>query len=292
MNTYRLSGRFTPIGIIAGIACGLAAGLPLAFIYAWGIIRIPEAKLASITTLAYGAALGAAVAFGARWGKVRNAQVGGFIAFWVAAASLYVSWAFWIKDVFHTFANQELRAVGLMQHPNALWRIIRFVNQYGTWGLSSGSATKGTELWVIWALEATAVLVIAMLAAVSVLKLQPFCETCQIWCTSTEKLCLLPVSDVAQTKLLLQQHDLSFLQKLGAGDKKTTNLGAELHSCPNCRELNTLTLRQTFIQQRKFGSPGVKVVTLANKLLVSRLEADTFRQTAQGIKQLSKAAHA
>jgi hypothetical protein len=102
----------------------------------------------------------------------------------------------------------------------------------------------------------------------------------------------LPVGDVAQTKLLLQQHDLSFLQKLGAGDKKTTNLGAELHSCPNCRELNTLTLRQTFIQQRKFGSPGVKVVTLANKLLVSRLEADTFRQTAQGIKQLSKAAHA
>ena len=291
MNTYKLSGRLTVIGVVASIVAGLAAGLPLAFIYAWGIIRIPEVKLASITTLAYGAALGGAMAFGARWGKVRNAKVGAALAIACAAASLYCSWAFWVKDVFHTFAHQELSASGLMQNPHALWKLIKYVNQYGTWGMSSGSATKGTELWVIWGLEAAVVLGTSALAAVTVLRLQPFCENCQLWCTATEKLCLLPVSDVAQTKLLLQQHDLSFLQKLGGGDKKTTNLSAELHSCPNCHELNTLTLRQTFIQPRKFGSPAVKVVTLATQLLVSRLEADTFRQTAQGMKQLSKAAH-
>jgi len=33
---------------------GLAAGFPLAFVYAWGIIQIDEQKMAAIATLVYG----------------------------------------------------------------------------------------------------------------------------------------------------------------------------------------------------------------------------------------------
>lgn len=291
-RAYKHSGRLTVTGVVASIVAGLAAGFPLAFIYAWGVIRIPEAKLSCIATMVYGGLLGAAVGLAAKWGRVRNAQVGALVAVCTAAGSLYWSWAFWVQNVFLTFAHKELSALALMQRPQVLWGLIKFINRIGTWGMSAGSPTKGTELWVIWALEAATVLAIAALAAAALVQVQPFCEACQLWCSASEKLCLLPVVDLAQTRLLLDQHDLSFLQKLGPGNVKTTHLSAELHSCPNCRELNTLTLRQTFVQPRKFGSPAVKVADLTTKLMVSRQEADAFRHTAENLKQLSKAAPA
>jgi len=105
-------------------------------------------------------------------------------------------------------------------------------------------------------------------------------DPCQLWCSESEKLCLSPASNLAQTRLQLAQHDPSFLQKLGAGNKNGIHLSAELHSCPKCRELNTLTLRQTSVPQ-----------SIADKLLVSRAEAELFRRTAAGLKQLSKATH-
>ena len=291
-NVYKHSGRFTLIGIIASVIAGLAAAVPLAFVYAWGIIQIPEVKLACIATIFYGGLLGAATGFGAKLGKVRNVKIAALEAICTAAVSLYCSWAFWVRNIFHTLAHTEFSAVAIMQSPHKLWDLMKLINDVGTWGMSAGSPTKGTELWVIWGLEGATVLISAALAAVAVINMQPFCEACQLWCSATEKLCLLPISDIGQIKLLLEQYDLSFLQKLGPGNAKTNHLIAELHSCPNCGELSTLTLRQTFMQPRKFGAPSVKVVNLASKLVISRQEADAFRHTAENIKQLSKAAHA
>jgi hypothetical protein len=291
-NVYKHSGRFTLIGIIASVIAGMAAAFLLAFIYAWGIIRIPEVKLACIATIFYGGLLGAATGLAAKWGKVRNVKVAALAATCTAVVSLYCSWAFWVQNIFHTLAHEELSTAALIQNPYRLWDLMKVINDVGTWGMSSGSSTKGTELWVIWGLEGATVLTAAALAAVAVINIQPFCESCQLWCSATEKLCLLPISDIGQIKSLLEQHDLSFLQKLGPGNAKTTHLIAELHSCPNCGELNTPTLRQTFMQPRKFGARSVKVVNLASKIVISRQEADAFRHTAENIKQLSKAAHA
>ena len=292
MTVYKHSGRFSVGGAIFALALGLAAGVPLAFLYSWGVIRIPEVKLACIATMAYGALVGVVAGFGAKWGKVRNVKVTASAAIAAATGSLYCSWAFWVRGVFHTFAHREVSALVLIERPWVLWQLVKFINQYGTWGMSQNSPTTGTELWVIWVLEALTVLGAAALAAVAVIHSQPFCETCGIWCSSSEKLCLSPVADLAQTKLLLDQRDLSFLQKLGPGNKKGSRLDAQLHSCGTCGELNTLTLQQIHIQPRKFGSPQVQTVNLATKLIVSRQEADAFRQTAQGHKQLSQAAHA
>jgi hypothetical protein len=291
-QVYKHSGRFKISGVIASVVAGLVAGFPLAFIYAWGLIRIPEVKLACIATIFYGGLLGAAAGFVAKWGKVRNVSLVVLAAICTAAVSLYCSWAFWVQDVFHAFAQKELSGLALIRRPHTLWQLMELINQIGTWGMSAGSPTKGTELWIIWGLEGATVLGAAAITAVGLVQMQPFCEACQLWGSATEKLCLSPAGDLGHIKLLLEQHDLSFLQKLGPGNAKTTHLMAELHSCPNCKDLNTLTLRQTFMQPRKFGSPSVKVVNLASKLIVSRQEADAFRHTAENVKQLSKAAHA
>src|SRR5882724_364607 len=181
-QTYKHSGNFTVTGLIAGLVTGLVAGFPLAYVYAWGIIQIPEVKLACIATMAYGALVGVAAAMGMKWGKVRNAKIAGLAAIVPAAASLYWSWAFWAKNIFLTFAQKELDPFSLMARPQALWELIKLINEYGTWGMSKGDTTKGTELWVIWVLEALVVLGIATLASMGVLEMQPFCEKCKLWC--------------------------------------------------------------------------------------------------------------
>jgi hypothetical protein len=288
MNTYKYSGRITPLGVLAGALAGFGAGFPLAFVYAWGMIRIPEQHLAGIATLAYGAAIGAIVLLVTRAGKVRNVQILGALTLCAAAASFYCSWAFWVKDVFDTFGQEQLDSFTLMQQPQVLWNLMKLINQNGTWGTIADHPTKGVELWILWMFEAVAVLGAAAVTAVAWFQAQPFCETCQRWCSTSEKLFLSPVSNLAQTKLQLAQRDLTFLQKLGAGSKGRVHLSAELHACPKCRELNTLTLRQTRVPQSRFRSPHV---TLVDKLLVSRAEADRFRQNAAGLKQQSKATH-
>jgi hypothetical protein len=288
MNSYKHSGRITLFGVIATAVAGLAAGFPLAFIYAWGIIRISEEHLSGMATLAYGALIGAVVWLVARSGKVRNVQIVGCLAVCAATASFYWSWAFWVRDILDPTGQEELSAFAFMQQPHALWEQIKLINQDGTWGRIPGNATKGVELWILWVCEAVAVVGTAALTAVTGLQAQPFCEACKVWCSASQKLCLSPAGDLAQTKLQLAQRDFGFLQKLGAGNRYGVHLSAVLHSCPNCRELNTLTLRQTAVPQRRFRSAHV---TLADKLLISSSEADLLRRTVAGLKQLSKATH-
>jgi hypothetical protein len=288
MNNYKHSGSITLFGVIGSAVAGFAAGFPLAFIYAWGIIQISDEHAAGLATLAFGALIGAAVWGVARLGKVRNAQIVGVIAVCAATASLYWSWAFWVNNIIHNSGEEELNAITLMQQPHALWEMIKQINQDGTWGTTAGNPTKGTELWILWMCEAVAVVGTAAVTAVTGIKSQPFCEACQVWCSATEKLLLSPVNNLVQTKLQLAQRDLSFLQKLGEGNRKHVHLRAALHSCPSCHELNTLTLRQTAVPQSRFRSPHV---ILADKMLVSRAEADSFRRTAAGVKQLAKATY-
>jgi hypothetical protein len=289
---YKHSGRFSPFGVAVCLVGGLGASLPLAFIYAWGIIQIDEQHLSAFAAIAYGAAIGGVVALAAKWGKIRNVQVAAGLAVLTAAVSYYFSWAFWMKDIFHTFGQKELNAIAVMQRPQVLWRLMKAVNQYGTWGTTAGKPTTGAELWVIWGFEALGILAVAGFTAVAIIRAQPFCEACQGWCSASEKICLLPVNDIRQIKLAVQQRDFSFLQKLGPGNKKHSHLIAQLHSCPNCHGVNTLTLRQTFMQPRKFGAPAIKHATIAEKLLISCQEADAFRLSAHSINQMTKAAHA
>src|SRR5215468_8529353 len=132
-QTYRQSGKFTPHGIVAGIVAGAVAGLLAAYVYAWGIIKIDEQKLACLATVAFGAAVGGAAGMGLKWGKTRNSIAGGVVAVLPAAVALYCSWAFWVHNIVAKFENEELDAFSLMFHPHALWDVIKLINQDGTW---------------------------------------------------------------------------------------------------------------------------------------------------------------
>ena len=292
-QTYKHSGKFTPIGILAGVITGLVAGSLLAYIYAWGTIKIDDQKMAVLATLAYGAAIGLAAGYGMKLGKVRNSKVGIAVASVLAAGSLYISWAFWVENIIVRSQQDDVNPYALMTHPQVLWDLIKTINQYGTWGLSEGDVTKGAVLWAIWALEAVAILYAAGVAAYLLLEMQPFCEKCQFWCSSNEKLCL-SAGDPIFIRRSLAKRDLAFLEKLGPGDKRTNYITAQLHSCPSCGDLNTLTLTQTAVirSQKWYQRTSMRRTELVKKFLLSRPEADAFRNTAHNVKQVAKAAKA
>lgn len=290
---YKHSGKFTPIGIAAGVVTGLVVGSLLAYVYAWGIIKIDDQKGAVLATLAYGAAVGLAAGYGMKLGKVRNSKVGIVVASVLAAVSLYISWAFWVENIIVRFQQDDLNPYALMTHPQALWELIKLINQSGTWELSEGDVTKGAMLWAIWALEAAAILCAAGFTAHFLLEMQPFCEKCQLWCSSNEKLCLSD-GDPIYIRRALAKHDLTFLEKLGPGDQRKNYITAQLHSCSSCGDLNTLTLTQTAVirPQKWYQRTSMRRTELVKKFLLSRPEADAFRNTAHNVKQVAKAAKA
>src|SRR5690242_10606694 len=106
-QTYKHSGKFTPIGVSAGVITGLVAGSLLAYIYAWGIIKIDDQKGAALATLVYGAAVGLSAGYGMKLGKVRNSKVGIAVASLLAAVSLYISWAFWVENIIIRFQQDD-----------------------------------------------------------------------------------------------------------------------------------------------------------------------------------------
>jgi len=285
---YKHSGRFSLGGLVVAAVVGSAGALILAYIYARGIILIPEVKLAAISTLAFGGLVGVAVGYGLIWGKVRNVPVALAVSGAISTAALYVSWAMWVTTTLESQHVKNVSWTRLAQHPGVLWDLICMINRYGTWGISSGSATNGWALWLIWGLEAVFVIGMALFAGYAVLNHRPFCETCERWCTRGAKMVLAAPADVAQLKLQLEANDLRPLESLGPGNKTADHLIAALDSCEQCRQFHSMTLTHVTIRRSKTGKTTVSNTTIVQHLLIGPGQAETLRQLSTKVAQTAK----
>ena len=66
-----------------------------------------------------------------------------------------MSWVTWILQIFF-IGSITVKSFDLLFHPALVWQIIGRIREVGTWGTSGSEATHGTELTVIWSLEAWA----------------------------------------------------------------------------------------------------------------------------------------
>ena len=285
---YKHSGRFTLGGLLVGTITAGAGSLILAYIYARGIILIPDAKLAALATLAFGALIGVTAGYGLMFGKVRNEQVGLAVTGGISALALYASWAMWVTFVLKNQQVEDVRWTKLVQHPGALWDLICLINRYGTWGLSSGSATNGWALWVIWILEAVFVIGAALFCGIGILNHRPFCEACGRWCSRGAKLLLAPPSDVAQLKLQLEANDMRSLENLGPGNKAVDHLVVVLDSCEQCRQFHTMSLTHVTIRRTKTGKPNINNLIIVQHMLVGTGQAEALRQLSEKVAQTAK----
>jgi hypothetical protein len=268
---YQHSGKFTPQGPILGLLLGVAVSIPAAFLYDYGIVAIPEAKLRGICTLVFGALIGALAGLGMCWGKVRNAAVAATVGFVSSALGLYLSWDAWVLHLLHP-DRWLFNLTRPATHPHRLWQAMLAINQVGTWSFGSGSKPDhGVFLWAVWGAEALLVVGVGTLAALAMVGKRPFCERCDQWTNQKSHLLFAPNLSGDEFKAKLESNDVTGLEKLAPGDKKQPHFRIDLHTCGNCHSLNTVTLNQVFPKNSH---------TWVNKLMITPDQAAIIRNLA------------
>jgi hypothetical protein len=278
---YKHSGHFGLGGLLVGAGTGGAAGLLLGFFYAHGLVLITDERLAFLATVGFGILLGGAVGYGLIWGKVRNQAVGAAVTSTISALALYLSWAVWAALIAESQNVEPVSWMDLAARPGTLWRLICAINQDGTWSLGSEGVTKGTALWAVWIVEAAIVVACAISVQFAILGRHAFCERCERWCSRGAKITLALPPSLNQLKLGLEANDLRSLESLGPANPGAHHLLAELDSCPQCRQLDTLSLTLTTIRKDRIGRTAIR----KNKVIEHLLIAPT---AAQGLRLLGE----
>jgi hypothetical protein len=262
---YKHSGKFAPQGPILGLLGGIVISVPAAYFYDYALFALSVAKLRIFLPFALGLLLGAVCGALMSLGKVRSKSVAAIVGFAVSSFGLYVSWLGWIGVI---CLNRHVGCSASLFRPLEAWKALLVVNPQGTWSLSGTGPMHGAMLWLVWALEALAVLAFGTMAAMGLVLRRPFCERCGQWCKKQFKLNFAPSLSPNDLKAQLESGDIRKLEKLAPGNKKQPHYRIHLHSCNVCHQLNTLTLQQIFPRN---------ILTLMNKLLLTADQAAILR---------------
>lgn len=285
---YKHSGRFSIGGLAIALSAGCAGAVLLGYIYGRGTTYIDDERFAFLATIAFGAFVGLSAGYGSILGKVRNQTANLWVLAIASIAALYVSWAAWVASVFERNRAEAAAWLEFAQNPHLLWRGICFINQYGTWSLGKGDATKGVALWTIWTCEAAIVIAIAMFIGCEVLRHYAFCERCESWCRRGTKFILSAPQNTALLKRELEANDWRSLDSLTAGNKNSSHLEVNLDTCERCRQLHTLTLTHALITRDKLRRPKVSRTKIVQHLLIGPAQAENLNQLSIKVEQSSK----
>jgi hypothetical protein len=285
---YKHSGHFSVIGLLVGAAIGSAAALLLGFFYAHGLVLISDERMAMLATVAFGGLLGVAAGYGFVWGKVRNQPVAAAVTCTISAFALYVSWAVWVSLTLESQNIGTISWMKLVERPGMLWGLICAINQDGTWSLGSDAVTKGTALWAVWLVEAAIVIGCSLGIQIAILGLHAFCERCERWCSRGAKIVLALPQSLTQLKLELEANDLRSLESLGLASPGGDHLLAELDSCPQCRQLDTLSLTLTTIRKNRLGQATIRKKKVLEHLLIAPASAQVLRLLSEKATMAAK----
>ena len=287
---YKHSGRFSIGGLTIGALVGCSAASILGYLYARGSVLIDDERFAVLATVAFGAAIGACTGYGLIWGKVRNQRANVVIQAAASLLGLYLSWAVWVDVIFQRDHVENPGWAEFAKNPGILWRAVSYINQYGTWSLGKGDATKGFELWLVWGAEAAMVIGISMFVGYEVLRRHAFCERCESWCRRGAKLLLSSPHNVTLLKRQLESNDWKSLETLTAGNKGADHLAIMLDSCEQCGQLHTMSMTHTAVFRNKLRQTKVRNTNVIQHLLIGPAQAETLRQLSTKITQAGRIA--
>ncbi|HEY2745293.1 MAG TPA: hypothetical protein VGL86_11740, partial [Polyangia bacterium] len=189
--SYRASGRVGPL-TIALFAAATVGGAGVAWIYQMGMTWIPYIYINLVLCGLFGAGLGAAGAFAVRRGHCRNRVVALVLAVPLALTAVGASYYWAYESTIAKVAEHNPGAsVADIRAEVTFARWVEARKAAG-WTMSSHSSSSsslrastpdisGAGVFVIWAIEALAILGIAALVVDAEAK-KPYCERCNRWC--------------------------------------------------------------------------------------------------------------
>jgi len=281
---YKHTGKVTLLGIVAGVACGIAAAPLLAWVYAYADSYIPIVYLNMALVVGFGAGIALAVAGPMRWGKVRNAPLTLALTMLLTAVAYYLCWAAWICVTFDRYAKggRNFGFVELLLAPRGMYELAAILDESGTFSLGHGSSANsnvtGIPLMIIWAIEGVAIFATAFLVAKSLGADNPFCERCEKWSAAPTMLAPLAIGDVAEMRRALEAHEWPALQTAAAAPIDERHFWSlMLGTCGSCDELNLLTLNDVKITLDKNGKAQIATKALVRNLRVSDADVAAIR---------------
>lgn len=284
---YRHSGKFTAQGVAAGLAAGITAGMLLAGGYAFLGLKIPYVVIQMMLPLGFGAALGLATAEMLKRQKVRNGPMTCGVTFLIALFAYYMSWCVWLTLAFRDAGIHLGLAgfVGLTTSPEAVWQLIANLGLQGTMTVSEHGrkdmTVSGWQMWMLWSMEALAVIGIAVLTARQWIQRFPFCENCGTWCEREQTVAWVTDTDQKELKQHLEWKDFHFVHTHRGAMDLPAVFRLDMHSCPKCNELHTLSARWISCKKDKLGREHKAEKVVVDKILVSASEAEQLRAVEQ-----------
>lgn len=271
---YRLSGKFSPIGLVIALAIGLVGVAVGSWIYGYVMAWIPIVYVCVLGVIGYGVGAAALIGFGLTTGKVRNMPVALGIGAIVGAFAVYAGWVTWL----FAWSSQEY----FVADPGVLFSIIQELAKEGVWSMSGGTPT-GWGLYLFWIAEALIIFGACVFGAYTAMDSSPFCEACECWMEDEVALAVFatkPGFDSIKKGLELERldtlKDLTPLHEVGV---EFTVASAE--SCAQCSNYHLLSFKEKTITLDKDGEPQTKEVDLMKRLVVNQkmLDAVTARGT-------------
>lgn len=276
---YEHSGKSSKLRACMGFAVAVAVVSPVAWLYAYGLIRIPNAILSAIMPFIFGFLLSFGNAAMLRLTKVRSRRVARRMTLGVTAIAYYLSWAAWVSMGLRE-QGLEISTLDVALQPINVASYIVEANRIGPWKLMDFEF-RGFLLWVVWIVEFMVIFVMGVQLAMDKFLDLPFCERCDRWCKKHANIARFWHPDAAVVKNAVQAKRFETLELFTPVPLALTEgrwYECTLEICPSCTSTNTLDVFSVTTERNKKDEISRQETQLISNLLLTVAEVDKFRR--------------
>ncbi len=263
---YKLSGNFSPNGLLWPIGFGLGAVIVLGALYALATYFIPFIYILFLFTIGCGAGVGALTGRGLTKGHVRSRTVALTLGLVMGIAAAYFEWIFWLY----------LDSGRWIWGPVQVIHELKILGEHGVWSLKQWTPT-GNVLYGIWALEAAVIIGMSALIARDSLDDEIYCEHCKKWLTHSEQKHVLFNFPEGEMLTPILQGEWQSIKKLkpykntqGEFLMPDPALGLSLKGCSSCENLHLLSLIKYIYSLDSDGDIQTREEKLIDQWLISK----------------------
>ncbi|MDQ2086705.1 hypothetical protein RBH29_09735 [Herbivorax sp. ANBcel31] len=258
---YKHSKYVNPSSIFILLLMGIAGTLILSAIYSYAIHHLPLKPLNIICTVLFGYLTGLFIGISGKIAKIRNPIILTIIGVVFGLFAVYSSWVIWL---FELSQRQEW-----IFDLSAIFHTMQTISVNGVWSANSYTPT-GFLLYIIWFVEATAILGTCVYASSTFIKKDAFCEKCNVWIDTKYVLPNLNhTSSNDKLRNLLHQGQFSALSDLEV-QNQPSNLFTmvELSKCSKCNEIYLLTVKAVEIIKSSNGNFSRDETTIVQNMII------------------------